>query len=231
MSLILNIETSAAYCTVCVAENGIPLAKAESNEVNTHARLLTLLIEEALKNAEINFPQLDAVAVSGGPGSYTGLRIGVSAAKGLCYALNKPLIAVSTLLALKTAMDSETNNAQAFYMPTIDAGRMGAYLAVYSSDNNEKLSPTCVAIDVHLVEALEKIRPLFVGGSAAEKCGHFLKTTGVEILKQPTLDAAFMAPVSHRSFQSKQFADLAYFTPFYLNEFTPKVSLKNPLNI
>ena len=133
MALILNIETSSPVCSVCVAKDGAVFAFKESREPNSHARLLTVMIDELFSENKLSFQQLDGIAVSAGPGSYTGLRIGVSVAKGLCYALNKPLISVPTLSSLAEGIKQKVKVTDVFFMPVMDARRMDIYTAVYDA--------------------------------------------------------------------------------------------------
>ena len=133
MSLILNIETSSTICSVCLAKDGLLLGHRQDKQGNSHARVLTVFIEELMQKHQLSFHQLDAIAVSAGPGSYTGLRIGTSTAKGLCYALNKPLIAVPTLAAMADGVIRQTNDSNAAFMPALDARRMDIYTAVFDA--------------------------------------------------------------------------------------------------
>src|ERR1043165_468191 len=131
MALILNIETATPVCSVCIAKDGVPVDYRENTDGNAHAKMLTVFIEELMASTGITMSAIDAVAVSGGPGSYTGLRIGTSVAKGLCYSLDRPLISVSTLLALAFGISKKVNIKDAFYMPVIDARRMDVYTSIF----------------------------------------------------------------------------------------------------
>ena len=133
MSLILNIETSTNTCSVALAQNGELLSYKEEHNIQSHASLITVFIDEVLQNAKKKASELDAVAVSIGPGSYTGLRIGLSCAKGLCYALNIPLITIDSLESLAQGMISEKYDANALYLPLIDARRNEVYYAIFNA--------------------------------------------------------------------------------------------------
>src|SRR6185312_4258464 len=137
MATILNIETATAACSVAVARNGTIIAHEESNEGNVHAERLAVYVDSAIKKSGITFSALDAVAVGSGPGSYTGLRIGTATAKGLCYALDKPLIAVPTLKAMAMAAAKKLNRADVLYCPMIDARRLEVYTALFDSMGKE----------------------------------------------------------------------------------------------
>lgn len=222
MPLILNIETSSTICSVCLAQDGQLMDYRQDIQGNSHARVLTVFIEEMMHKNKLAFNQLDAIAVSAGPGSYTGLRIGASTAKGLCYALNKPLIAVPTLLAMADGISKKINDAEAFYMPAMDARRMEIYTAVYDAQGNEMLKPQPVIVNETLAAQLEYFDKLLVFGTGAEKCKDFLKSDAIEFIPGVNCDARFMVPVSEAKAIARQFENLAYFEPAYLKEFGAK---------
>lgn len=223
MALILNIETSSTICSVCVAQNGRVIDFREDSQGNSHARVLTVFIEDLMQKNNLKLSDLDAIAVSAGPGSYTGLRIGTSTAKGLCYALNKPLIAVPTLLAMADAISKQTNDNQTAFMPALDARRMDIYTAVFDAAGNELIKTQAVTVNDTLATAIEHFKKLFVFGSGAEKCKDFFKSDSIQFISTINCDARFMAPISELKAQTTHFEDIAYFEPFYLKEFGHKI--------
>lgn len=220
MALILNIETSSTVCSVCLAKDGQDLAYRSDPNANSHARVLTIFIEELLDSSHIKLADLDAIAVSAGPGSYTGLRIGASVAKGLCYALSKPLIAVSTLQAMAGGMEAQVKMQNAFYMPVIDARRMDMYAALYAPDGKEIWAPFFATIDNQLQERLQAHgTDIWIGGSAATKCKNFFALPLTYFADGVDADARYLVKLAEEKFSKMEFEDTAYFVPFYLKEF------------
>lgn len=215
MAYILNIETATRNCSVSIAKDGKTIICNEiAADGYSHAEKLHVFISDALKEAELNFSNLDAVAVSQGPGSYTGLRIGVSAAKGLCYALDIPLIAIDTMNILASAVAIESG----VIVPMIDARRMEVYSAVFSSDKS-KIRDTKAEIieEKSFSEITETIH--FVGDGAL-KCEHIL--THERFVYHPEVifpSAKQMSTLSFEKFKKNDFVDVAYFEPFYLKDF------------
>ena len=222
MPLILNIETTSTICSVCLAKDGKPIDFRQDEQGNSHARVLTVFIEDLLQKNNVILASLDAIAVSAGPGSYTGLRIGTSVAKGLCYALNKPLIAVPTLLSMAGEAIAKTNDPQAFYMPAIDARRMDIYTSVFNASAEELLSTRAVTVDGAYKSELEHFSKLFVFGSGAEKCKQVLTSGNFHFIPNIYCDARYLAPISESRFLNHLFEDVAYFEPYYLKEFGAK---------
>ena len=230
MALILNIETSTEVCSVSLAKNGEVVYQKESTEGMNHSRLLTVFIEQLFSENNLDIKTLDAVAVSKGPGSYTGLRIGVSVAKGLCYGLGIPLISVGSLktLGVYTATNYSrfTNipaTAEPLFCPMIDARRMEVYTALYDLKGNEirPVSAEIITSDF-LAETLEKQPVLFFGNGAA-KCAGVLQHEKAVFAGPTTTSAAFMTHLSNRKYVAKQFEDVAYFEPFYLKNFVATI--------
>ncbi len=215
MGFILNIETATKNCSVCLAENGKSVVLTEyAGEGYSHAEKLHVFIEEALQKAGITFSELDAVAVSMGPGSYTGLRIGVSAAKGLCYSLSIPLLAVDTLelLARKTIVD------EGVVIPMIDARRMEVYTSIFDKEYNKLRDTKAEIITETSFEEIEGTVHLV--GDGAAKCREILNTERFvyhEEIIYPS--AAQMAAVSFDKYKKSDTVDVAYFEPFYLKDF------------
>lgn len=215
MTFILNIETATKNCSVCLAKDGVPVAVAEyAGEGYAHAEKLHVFIEEVLHKAGITFKDLTAVAVSMGPGSYTGLRIGVSAAKGLCYALNIPLLAIETLelLARKITV------GEGIIIPMIDARRMEVYTVVFDKDYN-KLRDTKAEI-ITPESFLETEGIIHLVGDGAAKCREVLESARFvyhdEVLYPSSIE---MAALSYDKHKKSDTVDVAYFEPFYLKDF------------
>jgi tRNA threonylcarbamoyladenosine biosynthesis protein TsaB len=218
MPRILNIETSTRICSVALSESGTILALKELGGEYTHAENLTLFIEDVIASAGVRLADLDAVAISKGPGSYTGLRIGVSVAKGLCYALDKPLIAIGTLPALFRACLKQPD-ADAVYCPMLDARRMEVYTAVYDSTGNVLEPVSAKIIDINSFAGfLEKGRVVFFGDGAA-KCKSVLTHSNALFVDDIFPSAKHLAPLAEIAWSARQFEDVAYFEPFYLKDF------------
>lgn len=223
MALILNIETSTTVCSVALATGDSLLALKEEDRGYTHAEKITVFIQDVFEKAGKNISDLDAVAVSSGPGSYTGLRIGTSTAKGLCYALNKPLISVNTLQALAVQVKNISNSD--LLCPMIDARRMEVYCALYDSALNEIQPVTAKVIDETSFSNLLKTRKVFFFGDGSAKCKSALSHQSNAIfLDNISCSAASMISLSNQKYISKQFEDTALYEPFYLKEFIGKKS-------
>lgn len=221
MSIILQIETATTVCSVALAENGETIAVKELNERNIHAEVITLYIEELMANKGLKYENVDAVAVSSGPGSYTGLRIGVSTAKGLCFALDKPLIAVETLESMAQGIITQNQiAADTLLCPMIDARRMEVYTALFDALGNV-VKPTSAEIidEQSFADQLSAHKILFFGDGAA-KCQAVLSSN-----PNALFDTRFINSASHltlkaaRKLAAGEFEDVAYFEPFYLKDF------------
>lgn len=213
MALILNLETATRNCSVAISRNGVLLAHIhEHAEQFIHAEKLHVFISEACKMAEISFAELDAVAVSNGPGSYTGLRIGVSAAKGLCFALQIPLIAVDTTMVLAKAVNA---TAGVDILAVIDARRNEVYAQLFASNLMPKTPIEAVEITPETWADLAE--NVVVVGDAAEKTSQLLNRNLFVLQCLP--QASDMITVSEKYFQEKRFVDVAYHEPFYLKDF------------
>lgn len=218
MALILLLETATPVCSVALSRDGQLISSREVNEANVHASKLTLFIEAVMKEARVKYRDLNAVAVSKGPGSYTGLRIGVSTAKGLCFALGIPLIAVDTLEAMATGyLQSAAEEKDGLRLcPMIDARRMEVYMAVFSADL-DILEPVQARI---LDEGTFAEYPRIVlFGDGAEKCrAMYADHPNIRIEQFPN-SARYLNTPAFRKFEEKEFEDVAYFEPFYLKDF------------
>jgi len=230
MAIILNIETSTEVCSVSLAKDGETLFQNESSEGLNHSQLLTVFIEDLFKENKVDFNQLDAVAVSKGPGSYTGLRIGVSVAKGLCFGLNIPLISIGSLSSMADQVASNMNEyfrveneEKVLICPMIDARRMEVYTALYDS-NGETILPVVAEIieENSFAEHLNTYKILFFG-NGAEKCRTKITHSNAVFAGPEKTSARFMQNLSEKKYNLQQFEDVAYFEPFYLKDFVATI--------
>lgn len=230
MSCILNIETSTETCSVAVAQDGGIIFEKINNEPNSHTKYLAKFVEEALSFAESHAIPLDAVAVSSGPGSYTGLRIGVSTAKGICYGKNVPLIAIPTLklLCVKPLLSDDIEDENALLCPMIDARRMEAYTAIYDRALREVREVKAEVIDATTYnEWLDKGLVYFFG-NGAEKCKEIINHPNARFIDNVIPTAKSMLPLAELAIAKGQYEDVAYFEPFYLKDFVA-IKSKSPL--
>ncbi|MEL4457234.1 tRNA (adenosine(37)-N6)-threonylcarbamoyltransferase complex dimerization subunit type 1 TsaB [Lutimonas vermicola] len=217
MGIILNIETATKNCSVSVSKNEEILSLKELNEGKfSHSEKLHSFILEVIDNAGLSMDDLDAVAVSKGPGSYTGLRIGVSAAKGLCYALNKPLISVPTLenIALQISLKEDE-----LAVPLLDARRMEVYSAVYDKDHRQIRATKAEIISETSFQGFLKKGIVYFAGDGAEKCKEVIRHENARFLSSVYPSSREMSIIAARKFKSEDFEDVAYFEPFYLKDF------------
>jgi tRNA threonylcarbamoyladenosine biosynthesis protein TsaB len=225
LSTILSLETATNVCSVALSCNGQLLSLHESSVKNVHSSTLTTFIEESFKSAGIKTSDIDAVAVSKGPGSYTGLRIGVATAKGLCYALDKPLIAISTLKSMAVGIQNlqlQTPNSklQTFYCPMIDARRMEVYCAIYDSDGNEVRKTLAEIINETSFSEILIKNTIFFAGDGAAKCKPFLEENrNAFFLDDFLVSSRYMIHLAEQKFLAGEFENLAYFEPYYLKDF------------
>ncbi len=223
--LILNIETATDVCSVALCLGEEVLALVESQTVNDHAAQLTTYIDQCMDKAVYGLGELDALAVSGGPGSYTSLRIGVATAKGICYALDKPLLAVPTLESLAHAARQIAVDQPTLYCPMIDARRMEVYTALYDEQGREVMSPAAVVLHANwLDEWLQKGFAVVCCGSGSDKARPLFISPQVFFIDL-RCSAQHLSPLSVEQFAQGAFVDLAYYEPFYLkppNITTPK---------
>ncbi|MDR2937556.1 MAG: tRNA (adenosine(37)-N6)-threonylcarbamoyltransferase complex dimerization subunit type 1 TsaB [Prevotellaceae bacterium] len=226
MALLLCIESAGEVCSVALAQNGDLLACEESAHERDHAKLLAPLISKIFQQKKIGAHDLDAVAVSQGPGSYTSLRIGASTAKGLCYGTGKPLIAVSSLQSLAArAMQLHKVQPDDVLCPMLDARRMEVYTALYNAACAPQTEVTAEIITENSYsEILKKQRVLFFG-SGAEKCKEILHSSNAVFLDVP-VSAQGMIALAEQKFAQQKFEDVAYFEPFYLKDFVAIKSTK-----
>lgn len=215
MALILHIDTAVDAASICLAKDGKALSFAKNEKQKDHASWLHLAIKEIFEQNNLEIASIDAVAVTEGPGSYTGLRIGMATAKGICYALNKPLITLNTLLVMaNAAKDIDVD----LLCPMIDARRMEVFTAIYSKRLQIVKEPAATIIDENSFneELSNKTIAFFGNGS-----GKFqkIKNHSNAIFKEINFDASTMISLAEEKYTNKQFADLAYAEPLYLKEF------------
>ena len=234
--MILCIETSTAVCSVALVDKGDVIAMRESLDGQNHAEKITVFIDEMMKETRMSYKELDAVAVSMGPGSYTGLRIGVSTAKGFCYAMEKPLIAVDTLSAMASGFISHQSSAishqpSAIFCPMIDARRMEVYSAFFN-EKLERISETeAIIIDENSFSDLKENHHLYLFGDGADKLATlFENDENITVVEKFHCSAAYMATLAEKAFKNKDFVDAAYFEPFYLKNFVPGIPKVKGLN-
>lgn len=228
MARILSIETSTSICSVAIHEQGELLALAEIKEPGAHAEKLLLLVDEVFEKAGLSFADLDAVAVSQGPGSYTGLRIGVSTAKGIAYALEIPLIGINTLQAMAASQLVASGD---YVVAVLDARRKEVYTQTFG-DSLQELSPieAVVLEEGVFASILEKGRVYFVG-DGVEKVKEEVKSANALFIADwaISLSAKNMGVLASEKHARQEWEDLAYFVPNYLKEFKALQSTKNPL--
>ena len=228
MERIILIETSTALCSAALAEDGVITSYRESSAPKAHASLTAVFIEEILSERGIALEDCDAVCVSMGPGSYTGLRVGVSTAKGLCFGSRKPLVAVGTLDTLVAQAAREIPDRimnLKYVIPMIDARRMEVYSAVFTPEGQQITETAPAIIDENSFAAeLEQGEVLFIGDGAG-KCADVIKHPNARFI-QCHPDASAMLIPAGKAYKEKRFEDVAYFEPFYLKEFVATVSKK-----
>jgi tRNA threonylcarbamoyladenosine biosynthesis protein TsaB len=216
MALILNIETATTNCSVSIAKEGRMIVLKEVNNVSySHSEDLHHFIKEALEEASISSTDLGAIAVSKGPGSYTGLRIGVSAAKGLCFALDIPLIGISTL----ESMASQLKLTEGVVIPVLDARRMEVYSAVFNSDYEQIRETRVEEVQPKLYDKFTQQGKVYIVGSGAVKCREILKHPNFVFHDSVVPSAKEMCFLSYKEFKLKNFENTAYFEPDYLKDF------------
>ncbi|MBI4648156.1 MAG: tRNA (adenosine(37)-N6)-threonylcarbamoyltransferase complex dimerization subunit type 1 TsaB [Bacteroidia bacterium] len=228
MALILNIETSSKICSVALGNNGVMIDLKETSDDYSHSEKLGLLIDMILKSNNFTAGTLDAIAVSMGPGSYTGLRIGISTAKGLCYGADKPLIAVNTLQSMTnqvirnkflSSIVNSDNSENALYCPMLDARRMEVYTAIFDKELNLHTAVSAMIIDDDSFNEILNESPVLFFGTGAEKCKSIIKHKNAFFIDNIVPSASGMVILSDKKFRESNFEDTAYFEPFYLKDF------------
>jgi tRNA threonylcarbamoyladenosine biosynthesis protein TsaB len=234
--VILHLETATHICSVAVSRGPTLLAIRESDEDRSHGRLLTVFIEEVLKESGTAPEQINALSVSKGPGSYTGLRIGVSAAKGFAYAMNIPVIGMITLQAMTAAAVAHPSaekllreHADMLLCPMIDARRMEVFTAIYDRDTNEKGAVSATIIDEHSFgKELDK-SPILFFGSGADKAAPHITHPNAHFISDINPSSRFMIPLALEAMKQQDFEDTAYFEPYYLKDFIATVPKRKVL--
>ncbi len=228
MPNILLIESSSISCSVAVYSDGKVKHKNSFSEGMKHAEKLPVFVESAIEYAKSNGITFDAVAVSGGPGSYTGLRIGVSHAKGICYGMNIPLIAIDTLKIIAIKALRNSNLKSDYTCPMVDARRMEVYCCMFDNDFNSVMDHQAKVIEDGSFSNLLSDKKILFCGNGAEKCMETINSNNAMYYTENILDAEDMAGLALKMYEAKDFADLAYYEPFYLKEFQstiPKAKL------
>lgn len=230
MSCILSIETSTDVCSVAVSQDGTCIFEKEDSSGPNHAVKLGVFVDEALSFIDSHLIPLDAVAVSCGPGSYTGLRIGVSMAKGICYGRSVKLLSVPTLhlLCVPVLLREQIQEENALLCPMLDARRMEVYAQLFDRALNEVRPIQADVVDADTYKSYLDERPVYFFGNGAEKCIEVINHPNAHLIKNVEPLAKNMFPLAEKRMMNEQFEDVAYFVPFYLKDFvakTPKKSL------
>jgi tRNA threonylcarbamoyladenosine biosynthesis protein TsaB len=221
VSLILNIDTSANKGMVSVSRNGETIGHIKNENQHEHASFLQPAIENVFSSLNLEIKNIDAVAVANGPGSYTGLRVGLASAKGICFALNKPLITLSSLHIMAYTMKKQLPNEvekSALLCPMIDARRMEVFTALYDSDLNERISPCAMILDEHSFEEIIQDQRIIFFGDGAGKIEKLIKHPNAGfLLTESSINS--IGEIAEIAFNKKAFSNLAYVEPFYLKAF------------
>ena len=217
MALILGIETATKNCSVALFKDGMLISEKESvTDGYTHAEQLTLFIQDVINSSNITLNKIEAIALSMGPGSYTGLRIGTSTAKGLCYALDIPLIAISTLKAMAFAF--EKNEKSAIYCPMIDARRMEVFSALYDSNVKQVRGVQADVVDENTYSEF-LVNGITFFGDGSLKCQKIINHKNATFIQGVYPSAKNLGILAEAKFENKEFEDVAYFEPYYLKDF------------
>lgn len=228
MSCILHIDTSTSVCSVAVSQDGICLYHKEDYSGPNHSVTLGIYVDEALAFVDSQGILLDAVAISGGPGSYTGLRIGVSMAKGICYGRGLHLISVPTLetLCVPVLLCHEEIEDNALLCPMIDARRMEVYAALYDRSLNSIRETRADIVDADTYKQWLDERPVYFFGNGAAKCMEQINHPNAKLIKDIEPLAKWMMPLAEKRMIQERYEDVAYYTPFYLKDFVAKEAKK-----
>ncbi|MGB5990321.1 MAG: tRNA (adenosine(37)-N6)-threonylcarbamoyltransferase complex dimerization subunit type 1 TsaB [Marinifilaceae bacterium] len=231
MSTIINIETSTEVCSVALCKDNKVIALKENKEGLNHAKLVTIFVDAILEEAEIDIKEIDAIGISKGPGSYTGLRIGVSTAKGLCYGAQIPMIGINTLQAISVEAIKRAENIDkdTWFCPMIDARRMEVFCAFFDTNNKQQEDIKAVIVDQDSFKEILTKRKVVFFGNGAEKCKETITHKNAIFIDNIRNSAANMAALSNEAFKNQSFEDIAYFEPFYLKDFVAIPSKKKLL--
>lgn len=218
MALLLNIDTATEIATISVSEKETIIETVTNNDQKDHASFLQPAIKNLLQNNRLSINNLNAIAVTSGPGSYTGLRVGMASAKGLCYALNIPLITLNTLQVMALTSINRVKDECALYCPMIDARRMEVFSAVYDYQLSEIIKPCSMVLDEGVFKDLLHTNKIYFSGSGAVKFKNITNKENALFINTEAFSNA-MAQLSYQSFIRKKFADVLYASPVYLKEF------------
>jgi len=229
--MILCIETATNICSAALCSNVGVVSVKESVDARLHASMLTVYVDELFKEAGISATDLKAVAVSKGPGSYTGIRIGVSVAKGIAFGASLPLIGIPTTLLMTMGLIQKMENVDenTIFCPMIDAKRMEVYYALYDHSGKQIKDISADIITESSFDAIPKNNKIIFFGDGAAKCSNIIKRPNIEFVENFNLSAAFMYKPVKEAFELKHFEDVAYFEPFYLKDFIATTQRKNIL--
>lgn len=216
---ILQIDTATELCSVSMSFNGKTIGIIEAQEPNIHASKLTVFIDQLLKDVNITYQDLAAICVSKGPGSYTGLRIGVSTAKGLCYALDIPLLAINTLEMMYEGATKYDLGQNTLYAPMLDARRMEVYLEVYNASGKLIVPTEARIIEAHSFDDFDADRIVLFGSGASKLSTVLANNPKVHIDSQFVHSSSYMSKIAYQKLTDGVVEDLIYFEPFYLKEF------------
>lgn len=232
MRNLLLIESGTNVCSIAIAKEGVVIGIKESTDEKAHASQLTSFINEIIKETNVSISSLDAVVVSKGPGSYTGLRIGVSAAKGICYAADKPLISIGSLdsmvygaISLYESVIAESSID--FICPMIDARRMEVYTALYNKSLNKVKDTEAVIVEESTFKNLLSNSRILFFGNGAVKCRDIINSPNAVFIDNFSPSAQFMIPLAIKAYDERLFENTAYFEPYYLKDFVATVSKKS----
>jgi len=234
--LILHLETATNVCSVAISQGAHMLAVRESAEDRSHGTLLTVFVKEVLKETGKHADQLDAVAISKGPGSYTGLRIGVSAAKGIAYAQNIPVIGILTLQSMTlTALENQEvrqlqqEHPGLLFCPMIDARRMEVFSAVYDARMKETVPVSAVIVEENSFGKVLDQHHIVFFGNGADKIRGTIRHENAHFINGIEPSSKQMIPLALAAYEKQQFEDTAYFEPFYLKDFIATIPKKKVL--
>jgi tRNA threonylcarbamoyladenosine biosynthesis protein TsaB len=232
--MIICLETSTPVCSVALCDSSGTIAIKESSEDKSHASLLSVFIEEILSGAGIRARDLEAVAVSKGPGSYTGLRIGVSTAKGISYAASIPLIGIETTISMFHGISESVRKKygldnKSLFVPMLDARRMEVYYSIVSSEGKTVKDITAEIIDERSFTDIPGNVRILIFGDGASKCREVLKRDNIVFADEFRISASYMYKPAFKSLRERHFEDIAYFEPFYLKDFITSRPKKNIL--
>ena len=228
---ILLLETATSVCSVALAKDGQIVAQRESGEPNAHSSRMAVFVEVVMKEAGMEMKSLTAVAVSSGPGSYTGLRIGVSGAKGICYGLEIPLVAVPTLASMAAGCYARHKDYEGLVAPMIDARRMECYNAIYDKNISKIKDITADIIEEHIYDQyLDRGEVVFIGDGAAKTREVLGVHPNARFDENYRISAADMLPLAIQKLQDGETEDVAYFEPYYLKDFVAKKSVVRGLH-